>query len=92
MATPHPVTGHRNGTRPHVALVVDSDSFGGAEVYSQRLLRWASPQVRCSLLVSEPVAAQFIDHLRGGELDDVALEAASDALMSILSRLGSSAE
>lgn len=52
----------------HVVVVVDSDAFGGAEVYARRLLRHLPAWCRRSLVVSEPVARHFgepglVDHL-----------------------------
>ena len=44
-----------------LAIVVDSDAFGGAEVYVRQLLRRATGSVERILLVAEPVA----DPLRG---------------------------
>jgi glycosyltransferase involved in cell wall biosynthesis len=43
-----------------VAMVVDSDAFGGAEVYTGHLLRKLPGQVRRSLIVSEQVAARML--------------------------------
>ena len=48
--------------RVRVALVVDSDAFGGAEVYARQLLRRAAhevPGVEPVALVAAPVAAHF---------------------------------
>jgi glycosyltransferase involved in cell wall biosynthesis len=44
-----------------VAVVVDSDTFGGAEVYARHLLRWMPPWIRRDLVVSEPVAEHFTE-------------------------------
>jgi glycosyltransferase involved in cell wall biosynthesis len=43
----------------HAAFVVDSDAFGGAEVYTRRLLRSMPAWVRRSLVVSTDVAGHF---------------------------------
>lgn len=40
----------------HVVFVVDSDAFGGAEVYTHLLLRRLPAEFRRTALVSEPVA------------------------------------
>ncbi len=42
-----------------VAVVVDSDTFGGGEAYARNLLRWLPAWCRRSLVVSEPVAEHF---------------------------------
>ncbi len=47
--------------RPRVAIVVDSDAFGGAEVYARQLLRHAAPTLETVALVAEPVAGSFPD-------------------------------
>ncbi|MCG5434123.1 glycosyltransferase family 4 protein [Mycobacterium sp. MYCO198283] len=46
----------------HLAIVVDSDAFGGAEVYAQRLVCWLPQHIRRTVIVAEPVAEHF-----GGE-------------------------
>lgn len=49
---------------PRVALVVDSDAWGGAEVYARHLLRRAAAQGwQPSLVCSEPVAGGLVDAL-----------------------------
>jgi glycosyltransferase involved in cell wall biosynthesis len=44
-----------------LGLAVDSDAFGGAEVYVRQLLRRLPPRFRCHLVVTEPVARHFAD-------------------------------
>jgi glycosyltransferase involved in cell wall biosynthesis len=53
----------------HAAFIVDSDAFGGAEVYTRRLLRSMPPWVHRSLVVSADVAGSFAGHVP----DDVSL-------------------
>ncbi|MGK5448194.1 glycosyltransferase family 4 protein [Streptomyces radiopugnans] len=51
-----------NDNRPvELGLLVDSDAFGGAEVYVRHLLRRLPPGFRCRLVVAEPVAHHFAD-------------------------------
>ncbi|MDQ0379440.1 glycosyltransferase family 4 protein [Amycolatopsis thermophila] len=45
--------------RLNVAMVVDNASFGSAEVYIRRLLRFLPPEVAPSLVVSENLAGAF---------------------------------
>lgn len=45
--------------RLNVALVVDNEAFGGAEVYVRRLLRCLPSWVAPSLVVGEPLAGAF---------------------------------
>jgi glycosyltransferase involved in cell wall biosynthesis len=52
--------------RLRVAVVVDSDTFGGAEAYARNLLRWLPAWCHRALVVSEPVAGHF-----AGTADDV---------------------
>ncbi|SHF03264.1 glycosyltransferase family 4 protein [Streptoalloteichus hindustanus] len=49
--------------RLHAVFVVDSDAFGGAEVYVRRVVRFAPPWLRCSVVVSKDVAEHFVDCL-----------------------------
>ncbi|HVV13926.1 glycosyltransferase family 4 protein [Amycolatopsis sp.] len=44
----------------HVALVVDSGTFGAAELYTTRLLRHLPAQVRRSLVVNQEIAGPFL--------------------------------
>lgn len=45
----------------HIVFIVDSDAFGGAEVYTRILLRRLPATFRRTLVVSEPVARHFAD-------------------------------
>lgn len=45
----------------HIVFVIDSDAFGGAEVYTRILLRRLPATFRRTLVVSEPVARHFAD-------------------------------
>lgn len=49
--------------RLNVALVVDNEAFGGAEVYVRRLLRFLPPWIAPSLVVSEKLAGAFAERL-----------------------------
>lgn len=53
-----------------LAVVVDSDAFGGAEVYARNLLRWLPRRWRRCLVVAEPVAEHFAEP---GMVDEVAV-------------------
>jgi glycosyltransferase involved in cell wall biosynthesis len=48
-------------TSVELGLLVDSDAFGGAEVYVRQLLRRLPGHFRCHLVVAEPVAVAFTD-------------------------------
>jgi hypothetical protein len=54
----------------HVAFVIDSDAFGGAEVYSTLLTRHLPGRVRRTVIVSEPVAGP-VSAVVGGIVDVV---------------------
>ncbi|WP_346224791.1 glycosyltransferase family 4 protein [Microbispora maris] len=44
-----------------MGLLVDSDAYGGAEVYVRQLLRRLPPSIERHLVVAEPVAPRFLD-------------------------------
>lgn len=66
-----------------VTAVVDSDAFGGAEVYARRLLRHMPAWCRRSLIVSEPVAEHFAEPGLVERLETVPLYRHRDAAPAV---------
>ncbi|MCP2257273.1 Glycosyltransferase involved in cell wall bisynthesis [Streptoalloteichus tenebrarius] len=49
-------------------FIVDSDAFGGAEIYVRRLVRLAPPWLRCHVVVSEEVSEHFVGRFPGTDV------------------------